>query len=239
MWKVDHSPEAAQEFAGHSLVVTGLAVSPDGIKLCTGSRDNTICLWDVETGVCLQTSAISRNLVTHLCWVPRGPYIVQTSEDKQIRVWDSRALQVAHEFPVKQYIQTHCDVNQDGHYCLTSSNGFGGQGCEATLWDLRQTRSQICEYKGHQQTTAACIFVPCSTTSTPLIATSSYDCSVKVWQQDTAECLKTLFLDGAGPLSSLAVCGGTHLLCASFNSGIHALRISYDSSLNLKEVARF
>lgn len=49
------------------------------------------------------------------------------------RVWDSRAWQVTNTFPAKQYIQTHCDVSSNGNYLVSSSNGFGGQGCEATV----------------------------------------------------------------------------------------------------------
>uniref|UniRef100_A0A8C3XPU8 WD repeat domain 31 n=1 Tax=Chelydra serpentina TaxID=8475 RepID=A0A8C3XPU8_CHESE len=101
------------------------------------------------------------------------------------RIWDSRELQVAHRFPVKQYIQTYCDVSQDGRYCISSSNGFGGEGCEATLWDLRQTRSRVREYKGHFQTTASCVFLPKGLGLTPVVATSSHDCMVKVWNQDS------------------------------------------------------
>ena len=58
------------------------------------------------------------------------------------RVWDSRSWQVTNTFPAKQYIQTHCDVSFNGHYMLSSSNGFGGQGCEATV---RPGRGQGCE----------------------------------------------------------------------------------------------
>lgn len=49
------------------------------------------------------------------------------------RVWDSRTWQVTNTFPAKQYIQTHCDVSPNGNYLVSSSNGFGGQGCEATV----------------------------------------------------------------------------------------------------------
>uniref|UniRef100_A0A674H0J1 WD repeat domain 31 n=1 Tax=Taeniopygia guttata TaxID=59729 RepID=A0A674H0J1_TAEGU len=124
--------------------------------------------------------------VTHLCWVPGEPYVIQTSEDKTTRVWDSRELQVAHTFPAKQHIQTCCDVSQDGRYCLSSSSGCAGHGAEATLWDLRQTRGRVCEYKGHFQTTTACVFLPRGPTLAPSIATSSSDSTVKVWDQDTA-----------------------------------------------------
>ncbi|KAG8547950.1 hypothetical protein GDO81_027077 [Engystomops pustulosus] len=211
----------------------------DCTKLVTGSRDNTLCKWDVETGQCLLKVAVSRNLVTHLCWVPGESYIVQTSEDKSTRVWDTRDLQVAHTFPLKQYIQMHCDVSEDGNYCVTSSNGFGGQGCEATLWDLRKTKDIVCEYKGHLQSTTSCIFLPKGMCDTSLVATTSHDCTVKVWERDTAGCVCSLFLDGSGPLASLAVCDNTSILCASFNSGIQSLQLDCSRGTSLRQVAKF
>uniref|UniRef100_A0A8C5R5Q6 WD repeat domain 31 n=1 Tax=Leptobrachium leishanense TaxID=445787 RepID=A0A8C5R5Q6_9ANUR len=225
MWDLHSKLGFTQKFQGHQLTVTGLAISPDSTQLLTGSRDNTLCKWDVETGQCLLKTAISRNLVTHMCWLPGESSAVQTSEDKVVRVWDSQQLQVTRSFPMKQYIQTHCDVSEDGNYCLTCSNGFGGQGCEATLWDLRQTKGELREYKGHHQTVASCIFLPSSMSATPLIATSSHDCTVKIWERDTGVCRSSLFLDGSGPLSSLAVCDSGSILCASFNLGIHCLRL--------------
>ncbi|XP_040387012.1 WD repeat-containing protein 31 isoform X2 [Cygnus olor] len=237
MWELHRTSGPSQHFPGHDLVVTGLAASPDATQLCTGSRDNTVCKWDIETGGCLGRAAVSRNLVTHLCWVPGEPYIIQTSEDKTVKMWDSRELRVAHTFPGKQHIQTCCDVSQDGRYVLSSSSGFAGEGCEATLWDLRQTRSRVREYKGHFQTTASCVFFPRGPALTPSIATSSYDSKVKVWDQDTAACLATACLEGAGPLASLAVCDSSTLLCATFNSGIHSLRMR--NGADLEELAVF
>ncbi|XP_005382738.1 PREDICTED: WD repeat-containing protein 31 [Chinchilla lanigera] len=239
MWDLRGCPQPRQRLAGHDMVVTGLAVSPDASQLCTGSRDNTLLLWDVGTGQCMQKACVSRNLVTHLCWVPREPYILQTSEDKTIRLWDIRGLQVAHMFPPKQHIQTYCEVSVDGHRCISCSNGFGGEGCEATLWDLRQTRNSICEYKGHFQTVASCVFLPKTLALMPMIATSSHDSKVKIWNQDTGACLFTLSLDGSGPLTSLAVSDASSLLCASFNTGIHLLRVDHSRGLELQEVAAF
>ncbi|XP_069332788.1 WD repeat-containing protein 31 isoform X1 [Eulemur rufifrons] len=239
MWDLHGSSQPRQQLSGHAMVVTGLAVGPDFSQLCTGSRDNTLLLWDVGTGQCVERASVSRNVVTHLCWVPREPYILQTSEDKTIRLWDSRGLQVAHVFPAKQHIQTYCEVSVDGHKCVSCSSGFGGEGCEATLWDLRQTRKRICEYKGHFQTVASCVFLPRALALMPVIATSSHDCKVKIWNQDTGACLFTLSLDGSGPLTSLAVGDTTSLLCASFNRGIHLLRVDHSQGLELREVAAF
>ncbi|KAK5871125.1 hypothetical protein PBY51_004022 [Eleginops maclovinus] len=232
MWDLNQGDEPIQEFCGHELVVNGLAISPEGRKLCTGSRDNWMCLWDIESAKCEQRQNVSRNLVTHVCWVPGSSSLVQTSEDKTIRVWDSRAWQVTNTFPAKQYIQTHCDVSPNGHYLLSSSNGFGGQGCEATLWDLRQPGCKVVEYRGHLQTTACCMFLPTTPGGSAQVATSSHDSSVKVWDQNTAVCLGTLSLDGAGPLVCLAPTDTANLLCASFNNGLHHIQLGHGLGLD-------
>ncbi|XP_033946363.1 WD repeat-containing protein 31 [Pseudochaenichthys georgianus] len=232
MWDLNQGDEPIQEFCGHELVVNGLAISPEGRKLCTGSRDNWMCLWDIESAKCEQRQNVSRNLVTHVCWVPGSSSVVQTSEDKIIRVWDSRAWQVTNTFPAKQYIQTHCDVSPNGHYLVSSSNGFGGQGCEATLWDLRQPGCKVVEYRGHLQTTACCMFLPTPPGGSPQVATSSHDSSVKVWDQNTAVCLGTLHLDGAGPLVCLAPTDSSNLLCASFNNGLHHIQLGNGLSMD-------
>lgn len=63
-------------------------------------------------------------------------------------MWDSRAWQVTNTFPAKQYIQTHCHVSPNGNYLVSSSNGFGGQGCEATVRPRWGSGSQFVKATG-------------------------------------------------------------------------------------------
>ncbi|XP_043841248.1 WD repeat-containing protein 31 isoform X2 [Dromiciops gliroides] len=234
-----------KQFKGHEREITKVASVFGSNQFFSASRDKTAILWELNG----HSQPIQRFLghdmvvtglaVTHLCWIPREPLLLQTSEDKTIRIWDSRRLQVAHKFPAKQHIQTYCDISPDGYYCVSCSSGFGGEGCEATLWDLRQTRGKICEYKGHFQTVTSCVFLPNGLSWIPAIATSSYDSKVKIWNQNTGACLFTLPLDGSGPLASLAICDTSSLLCASFNSGIHLLRINNSKGLQIQEAAKF
>ncbi|KAB1280270.1 WD repeat-containing protein 31 [Camelus dromedarius] len=228
MWDLEGSSQPRQQFSGHTMVVTGLAVSPDSSQLCTGSRDNSLLLWDVGTGQCAERVSVSRNLVRSQTWsltcagspenhIYSRPLKIKPSGGlTEQQLWDSRGLHVAHVFPVKQHIQTYCE-----------------------LWDLRQTRNRICEYKGHFQTVASCVFLPRALALMPVIATSSHDCKVKIWNQDTGACLSTLSLDGSGPLTSLAVADTTSSLCASFSRGIHLLRVDHSQGLELREVAAF
>ncbi|KAK7803983.1 hypothetical protein U0070_012450 [Myodes glareolus] len=241
-WKTGH---VVKRFRGHEREITKIACIPKSNQFFSASRDKSVLMWDLQgssqprqelSGHALVVTGLA---VTHLCWVPREPYVLQSSEDKTIRLWDSRGLQVAHVFPTKQHIQTHCEVSVDGYTCISCSSGFGGEGCEATLWDLRQTRDRICEYKGHFQTVASCVFLPKSMALMPMIATSAHDSTVKIWNQDTGACLFTLSLDGSGPLTSLAVGDITSLLCASFYRGVHILSVDCSQELALQEVAAF
>lgn len=73
------------------------------------------------------------------------------------------------------------------------------------LWDLRQTRDRMCEYKGHFQTVASCVFLPKSTALMPMIATSAHDSKVKIWNQDTG-----------GKQSALNCCSGAECSLKTF-----------------------
>lgn len=212
-----------RDYIGHELVVSALHINNDNSCLCSGSRDNTVKLWDVETGECIRENRLSRNLVTDVKFVGDTHMVVQTGEDKEVRLFDTRTMSIAHNFPRKQYIQMCCDVSPDGNYCVTCSNGFGGNGCEATLWDLR-TLQIVHEFKGHTEAVESCIFLPNQDRS--LIATSSRDCTVKIWDQFSKEVVAQCIISCSGPLTSLIAYEDKSLCVSSFNEGIHELRLS-------------
>lgn len=220
LWKRGNA-NPMREYSGHTLVVMSIHTNKDNSLLCSGSRDNTLKLWDVETGECLRENRISRNLVTDVKFVPESQLLVQTGEDKEVRLFDTRTMSVSHNFPRKQYIQMCCDVSPDGRYCLTCSNGFGGNGCEATLWDLRALKI-LHEFHGHTEAVEACIFLPFSGCS--LVATSSRDCSVRVWDKNSRECIATHTISCSGPLTSLIAYEDNSICVSSFNEGIHQLQ---------------
>jgi WD40 repeat protein len=177
LWTMDTDRHRV-EYNIHSLVVNGISSNPgsyqrhflffsscsgnvfffdrfeDNTLMMSGSRDNSLILWDTQTGNALLNSHINRNLVGHhhrhcvfrrkkkriclakvtdLNWSSDGKLLIQSGEDKEIRIWDPLTLKLIHSFPKKQYIQTSCQFNSDATLAISTSNGFQGNGCEVTV----------------------------------------------------------------------------------------------------------
>ena len=74
--------------AGHSAEVSGVAMSPDGGRAVSASLDETLKVWDLETGEELRTLAGHSNEVRDVAVTADGRHAVSASSDKTLKVWD-------------------------------------------------------------------------------------------------------------------------------------------------------
>ncbi|KAF9233898.1 WD40-repeat-containing domain protein, partial [Melanogaster broomeanus] len=88
LWDVE-TGECLRSFEGHEKD-WHLLNSRSNDLILSGSNDFTIKLWRASTGECLHTFAGHTLLVRALCFDPKTGYIVSSSYDRSVRVWEWR-----------------------------------------------------------------------------------------------------------------------------------------------------
>src|SRR5712675_120186 len=144
--KTANWPVLQNIFHGHSRTVNSVAFSPNGSRIVSGSEDNTIRLWDAETG-----DPIGKPLEGHsrgvysVAFSPDGSRIVSGSVDKTIRLWDAETGD-----PI--------DKPLEGHSSGVLSVAFSPDGCHIVsgssdktirLWDAETGDPISKPFEGH------------------------------------------------------------------------------------------
>jgi WD40 repeat protein len=78
---------------GHNDVVRSVAWALDGLVLASGSHDETIRLWDGQSGQLLHALEGHEDAVYSVAWSPDGRVLASGSDDNTIRLWDGQSGQ--------------------------------------------------------------------------------------------------------------------------------------------------
>ena len=69
--------------------IGGIAFSPDGSFLVSGSRDNTMKFWEIPSGKLMRTVKAHSGWVRAVTFSPDGKVLASCSDDTSIKLWDA------------------------------------------------------------------------------------------------------------------------------------------------------
>ena len=124
-----HHVELKQIFS-HELLVTGVAFSPDGKTILTGSDDKTARLWDAASGQPIGKPIQHSSQLSDVAFSPDGKTILTACLDGSARLWDVNTGQLIGQPMKHRNGSLSAAFSPDGKTVLTGCM-LGG----ARLWD--------------------------------------------------------------------------------------------------------
>ena len=162
--------------------INTVAISPGGQLIATGSDDQTICLWKLDTGQLLDTLTGHSGAVKSLAFSPDGQWLASGSADGSVKLWETNTWQVAQTLKGQEQAVNAVAFHPNGQQLAT-----GGVDTTVSLWNV-QTGEVTAALTGHRLAITAIAYHP----TLNQLATASLDCTVKVWDVITQGLLYTM-----------------------------------------------
>ncbi|QIR40962.1 ribosome assembly protein 4 [Tolypothrix sp. PCC 7910] len=184
-----------QTLSDHNSPVNGVAFSPDGQQLASGSNDSTIKIWDVSTGKVIQTIPHLRDAtptasyidssyqdsVTSIAFSSDGKKLASGSEDKTIKLWDISSGKLLQTFNGHSGLIKTIALSSDGQKLAS-----GSEDKTIKLWDVT-TGKLLQTFSGHSDVVNSVAF----SSDGQKLASGSKDKTIKLWDISTGKVLQT------------------------------------------------
>jgi WD40 repeat protein len=123
--------------SGHLFDVNCLSYSPDGRRLASGSKDETIRIWDVQTGKELNVFVGHEDYITDVSFSPNGKWLASASESKSVMLWDVDGGPPTREFKGHSSEVLDVEFGKDGKLIVS-----GSRDSVIKAWDIETGRQQ-------------------------------------------------------------------------------------------------
>ncbi len=167
---------------GHTGTIGRIAWSPDGRMLASPSVDQTIRLWDVETGKLIRTVEGHQNNVSCVTFDPTGRTLASGDGNGLVKLWKVATGKLLRT--LKRHRNHVYSVAFDPEGRTLAS---GNLDSTVTLWETASGKL-LRTLEGHQKFVASVAFNPEGRT----LASGSNDHTVKLWEVASGKLLRTL-----------------------------------------------
>jgi hypothetical protein len=203
-------------FDQHTKLVREFEVDEYSNKLITASVDNTIKIWDFESGNCLKTLVDHDNWVTSILLIPNNK-LVSGSVDKTIKIWDLDSYECLNTLTNESHIYSLCLISDNQ---IASGGGNGS----ISIWNL-DNLTRVKTFKAHEN----CLSYMLLFDKTKLITCSS-DKKIKIFNLETFKCIRVL--EGhTNSISYLELTKDSKLLSSSIDKTVKLWQIETGEEL--------
>ncbi|KAM6503675.1 hypothetical protein JOM56_000618 [Amanita muscaria] len=159
-------------------MVRSVAFSPDGKRIASGSADQTIYIWDAETGLQVGNPLQGHtDCVTSVAFSHDGKRIASGSEDKTIYIWDAETgLQVGNPLQGHTHWVTSVAFSPDGKRIASGSDDKA-----IYIWDAETGLQVGNPLQGHTDRVTSVAF----SHDGKRIASGSRDETIYIWDAET------------------------------------------------------
>jgi WD40 repeat protein/serine/threonine protein kinase len=179
--------ELQTTLTGHEQYISSVAFSPDGSRLASASNDQTIRIWNLETGEVNQIFDIpERSFLTFLAFNPDGKLLASGGDDGTISLWDTTTGKPAAD-PLIGHTAAILSLafSPDGKMLASGSDDQ-----TAILWDIATHKMLFDPLTGHRDSTTSVAFSPDGTR----LAGGSYDDTIILWDVKTGQAIGQPFV---------------------------------------------
>jgi WD40 repeat protein len=182
MNKPQQTDPCLMTLTGHSMGVIGCAYSKDGQRIVSASHDNSLKVWDAETGECIRTLEGHSSTVTCCAYSEDNRRIVSSSWDKTLRLWDAETGECVRTMKGHTGFVDAFAYSRDGRRIVSASRDD-----TLRVWDV-ESGECIRVLEGHAYSVTACAFSP----DGQRIVSGDSDRTLCVWDAGTGVRLYTL-----------------------------------------------
>jgi len=179
---------------GHSGPVRSVAFSPDGHRIVSGSEDNTIRVWDAETGKVLVGPLKGLGYSVSSIASSDGHRIVASPHDDTVQLWNAETGGVV-AGPLNLHRGSVWSVafSPDGHRIVSGAETI-------QVWDAETGEVVVGPFTGHDASIRSVAF----SSDGRCIVSGSEDKTIRVWDPETGEIAMGPLKGHSGPVMSVA-----------------------------------